>query len=174
MTDRFDPGYDGVPLAPFNDKHVGSLIPSVQQSFLTAPWATTFHHPCTMFFSRLSPSPLIIWPEYWSLFLSIFADKVGLSSPTMIRTNALVLCSFHDTLSILLQHYISQNRWSCSCSHSPHFRPIGGYWGDESVMLDVYINPNYTSNQLSLLSSLKHVSGCECRCRETEESRDQS
>ena len=57
--------------------------------------------------NRCIPSPLIICPKYWHfLFLIVFNnDRLVF---ILCKTSALVLCSFHDILNILLYSHISK------------------------------------------------------------------
>ena len=57
--------------------------------------------------NRCIPSPLIICPKYWYfLFLIVFNNDLLVF--ILCKTSALVLCSFHDILNILLYSHISK------------------------------------------------------------------
>ena len=57
--------------------------------------------------NRCIPSPLIICPKYWHfLFLIVFNNDLLVF--ILCKTSALVLCSFHDILDILLYSHISK------------------------------------------------------------------
>ena len=57
--------------------------------------------------NRCTPSPLIICPKYWHfLFLIVFNNDLLVF--ILCKTSALVLCSFHDILNILLYSHISK------------------------------------------------------------------
>ena len=57
--------------------------------------------------NRCIPSPLIICPKYWHfLFLIVFNNDLLVF--ILCKTSALVLCSFHDILNILLYSHISK------------------------------------------------------------------
>ena len=57
--------------------------------------------------NRCTPSPLIICPKYWHfLFLIVFNNDLLVF--ILCKTYALVLCSFHDILNILLYSHISK------------------------------------------------------------------
>ena len=57
--------------------------------------------------NRCIPSPLNICPKYWHfLFLIVFNNDLLVF--ILCKTSALVLCSFHDILNILLYSHISK------------------------------------------------------------------